>query len=364
MRRRSGAARPAQREVRLREDARRAAPGGRAGLRAVDRLQARALAVYLLVLRQAPVERCRQLIADMAGAAVSEGFIHSCLARAASLAAEVVGLIRALITAARGGFDETRCGRACRGEDIRPRRVRRAVLCLVADARSLDSMQMRGSCRYAGIVLRRNQSYSTPGGSTSPRTRRACLTCCGTMRTAPRATGRGPARAGAAGAARPDPCLARRPRAAPGRHPRGVQNAEHELRHADLAGWQAFPASPARRTARSRSPAASCWNSAATAAATCCCSPRTPACGPRITSASAACAPENPAEDIRPPGQRRRTQDRVDVRGYIDTARRHGRCSWTSCTTSCSAGPGDRPRRHSPVTGNRNPRSRHHACMG
>ena len=56
-------------------------------------------------------------------------------------------------------------------------------------------------------------------------------------------------------------------------------------------GWPACPASRARRTARSRSQAASCWNSAATAAATCCCSPRTPACGPRRTSASAASGP-------------------------------------------------------------------------
>ncbi|HUY44962.1 MAG TPA: DUF6444 domain-containing protein, partial [Streptosporangiaceae bacterium] len=68
----------------------------------------RALAVYLVVFQHVPVERCRQLIADVAGAAVSEGFIHSCLARAASLAGEVVALIRALITAsAVAGFDET-----------------------------------------------------------------------------------------------------------------------------------------------------------------------------------------------------------------------------------------------------------------
>ena len=38
-------------------------------------------------------------IADVAGAAVSEGFIHSCLARASSLAAGTVAVIRALIAA-------------------------------------------------------------------------------------------------------------------------------------------------------------------------------------------------------------------------------------------------------------------------
>ena len=68
----------------------------------------RALAVYLVVFQHIPVERCRQLIADVTGAAVSGGFVHSCLAKAASLAAEVVRLIRALITAAAvAGFDET-----------------------------------------------------------------------------------------------------------------------------------------------------------------------------------------------------------------------------------------------------------------
>jgi transposase len=68
----------------------------------------RALAVYLVVFQHVPVERCRQLISDVAGAGVSTGFIHSCLARAADLAADVVQLIRTLITAAHvAGFDET-----------------------------------------------------------------------------------------------------------------------------------------------------------------------------------------------------------------------------------------------------------------
>jgi hypothetical protein len=68
----------------------------------------RALAVYLVVFQHVPVERCRQLIADVTGALVSDGFVHSCLAKAASLAAGVVALIRALITASPvAGFDET-----------------------------------------------------------------------------------------------------------------------------------------------------------------------------------------------------------------------------------------------------------------
>jgi hypothetical protein len=85
------------------------------------------LAVCLVIVQHVPAERCRQLIADVAGAVVSDGFIHSCLAKAASLAADAVALIRALIT-------------------------------------------------------------TTPGGSTSPGTRRASRTYCATSRTAPRAT--------------------------------------------------------------------------------------------------------------------------------------------------------------------------------
>jgi len=75
----------------------------------------RALAVYLLVFQHVPVERCRMLIQDVTGAAVSDGFIHSCLATAAGAAAGAVNLIKALITAeAVAGFDETtlRCGPA------------------------------------------------------------------------------------------------------------------------------------------------------------------------------------------------------------------------------------------------------------
>jgi transposase len=75
----------------------------------------RALAVYLLVFQHAPVERCRQLVEDATDAAVSAGFIHSCLATAAEAIADVVKLVKTQITAAHvAGFDETtlRCGPA------------------------------------------------------------------------------------------------------------------------------------------------------------------------------------------------------------------------------------------------------------
>jgi hypothetical protein len=73
----------------------------------------RALVVYLLVFQHVPVERCRRLIEDTTGAAVADGFVHSCLRTAAEAVADVVKLIKTLIVAAYvGGFDETtlRCG--------------------------------------------------------------------------------------------------------------------------------------------------------------------------------------------------------------------------------------------------------------
>ena len=126
----------------------------------------RALAVYLVVFQHVPVQRCRQLIADVAGAAVSEGFIHSCLARAASLSAEVVGLIRALITAsAVAGFDETtlRSGQAGEKKYVHGAFTEQYSAFWLG-SRSLEAMQDAGILPdFAGIVVSdRYQNYFHP----------------------------------------------------------------------------------------------------------------------------------------------------------------------------------------------------------
>jgi transposase len=76
----------------------------------------KALVVYLIVYQHVPVERCVQLIADLAGGrAPSAGFVHGMLARCAAALTEVVKLIKTAVTlAAVAGFDETviRCGPA------------------------------------------------------------------------------------------------------------------------------------------------------------------------------------------------------------------------------------------------------------
>jgi transposase len=82
----------------------------------------KALAVYLIVYQHVPVERCVQLIADLTGGrAPSAGFVHGMLARCAAVLAEVVKLIKTAVTlAAVAGFDETtiRCGPAGRKKYI------------------------------------------------------------------------------------------------------------------------------------------------------------------------------------------------------------------------------------------------------
>ena len=110
----------------------------------------RALAVYLVVFQHVPVERCRLLIADVTGALVSDGFVHSCLAKAASLLKDVVALIRALITAAPvAGSGETtlRSGPAGEKKYVHGAFTGR-LSAFWLGSRSLDSMEEPGSSRF------------------------------------------------------------------------------------------------------------------------------------------------------------------------------------------------------------------------
>jgi transposase len=127
----------------------------------------RALAVYLVVFQHVPIERSAQLISDVTGAQVSAGFVHSCLAKAAGTVADVVKLIKTLITAAHvAGFDETtlRCG---------PAGTKKYVLAAVTEscslfflgARTLESFRQFGiQPAFAGVVVSdRYQNYFHDG---------------------------------------------------------------------------------------------------------------------------------------------------------------------------------------------------------
>ncbi|MGH3119768.1 MAG: IS66 family transposase [Streptosporangiaceae bacterium] len=116
----------------------------------------RALAVYLVVFQHLPLERCRQLISDVAGARVSAGFIHSCLRKAAGLAGGVIKLIRTLITAAHvAGFDETtlRAGPAGEKKYVLGAFTEQYSL-LFLGARTLDSFRDFGILPdFAGVAV-------------------------------------------------------------------------------------------------------------------------------------------------------------------------------------------------------------------
>jgi hypothetical protein len=116
----------------------------------------RALAVYLIVFQHVPVERCRDLIADVAGAQVPAGFIHSCLRKAADLVSGVIRRITALIIAARvAGFDETtlRAGPAGQKKYVLGAFTEECSL-LFLGARTLESFRDSGILpAFAGVVV-------------------------------------------------------------------------------------------------------------------------------------------------------------------------------------------------------------------
>jgi len=127
----------------------------------------RALAVYLVVFQHVPIERCRDLIADVTGAQVSAGFIHSCLRKAADLAAGVIKLIATLITAAHvAGFDETtlRAGPAGTKKYVLGAFTEKYSL-LFLGARSLESFRDFGILpSFRGVVVSdRYQNYFHSG---------------------------------------------------------------------------------------------------------------------------------------------------------------------------------------------------------
>jgi transposase len=122
-----------------------------------------AMAVYLSVFQHVPVERARLLISDLTGGVVSAGFVHSCLAKAAGLVKDSVALIRTLIAASPvAGFDETTLRSGPAGEK---KYVHGAFTGLYSafhlGTRSIESMKAGGIPElFAGVVVSdRYQGY-------------------------------------------------------------------------------------------------------------------------------------------------------------------------------------------------------------
>jgi transposase len=122
-----------------------------------------AMAVYLSVFQHVPVERAQFLIEDLTGGVVSAGFVHSCLGKAAGLVTDAVRLIRTLIAAAPvAGFDETTLRSGAAGEK---KYVHGAFTELSSafwlGTRSLETMKEAGILpSFAGIAVSdRYQNY-------------------------------------------------------------------------------------------------------------------------------------------------------------------------------------------------------------
>jgi hypothetical protein len=122
-----------------------------------------AMAVYLSVFQHVPVERAQFLIADLTGGVLSAGFVHSCLGKAAGLVTDAVRLIRTLIAAAPvAGFDETTLRSGPAGEK---KYVHGAFTELYSafwlGTRSLETMREAGILpSFTGIVVSdRYQGY-------------------------------------------------------------------------------------------------------------------------------------------------------------------------------------------------------------
>ncbi len=291
----------------------------------------RALAVYLVVFQHVPVERCRLLIADVTGALVSDGFVHSCLARAASLLKDVVALIRALITAsAVAGFDETtlRSGPAGEKKYVHGAFTER-LSAFWLGSRSLDSMEEAGILPdFAGIVVSdRYQNYFNPRW-TNIAGNQACLAhllrdyedCAETYPDAvwpvqaQRAL-RGLIRAWHGAAEQGLPAI-----------PADVlAPLEHEFRHAVLAGLASIPRVQGPRAAVKQKPGREllefCKHRQADVL--------------RFTADTRIWPTNNLSErGVRPLKTQQKisgrlasddvTQDRLDIRSYTDTARKHG----------------------------------------
>jgi hypothetical protein len=117
----------------------------------------RALAVYLLIVQHVPVERCVRLIADLAGTAVSAGFVHRILAAVAAVVTDVVTAIKTLITLAGVvHFDETtiRSGPAGQKGYVWSASTGRYTLYALAERRSGEQFREIGiGPGFAGVAV-------------------------------------------------------------------------------------------------------------------------------------------------------------------------------------------------------------------
>ena len=292
----------------------------------------RALAVYLVIYQHVPIQRCAELIADLTGARVSAGFIHSCLARAADVIAGVVKLIKTLITAAAvAGFDETtlRCG---------PAGTKKYVLAAVTELhslfflgrRTLESFRDFGILpAFAGVVVSDRYANYFHDGWEHIAGNQAC--CSHLIRDFEDAAESYPKAVWPVQAQRALRGLIRawhkaRDTGQPAIPPQIAGPLLREFRHAILAGLSSVPRVPGPKNSTAQRPGRDLLEF---------CRDR-PADVTRFCDDTAIWPTNNISErSVRPVKTQQKisgrltsedaTQDRLDIRSYTDTARKHGR---------------------------------------
>jgi transposase len=292
----------------------------------------RALAVYLVVFQHVPAERCRDLISDVAGADVSVGFIHSCLAKAADLVSDVVRMIATLITAAAvAGFDETTLRSGPAGEK---KYVHGAFTeeysAFYLGTRSLETMRQAGILPgFAGIAVSdRYQNYFSESWENLAGNQ-AC--CAHLLRDFQDCAETYPDAVWPVQAQRALRGLIRAWHAARDQQlsliPAAVRDPlAHEFRHAVLAGLASVPRVPGPKNSTKQKPGRELLEFC-----------RDRRSDVLLFTEDASVWPTNNISErgVRPLKTQQKisgrlasddvTQDRLDIRGYIDTARKHGK---------------------------------------
>jgi transposase len=292
----------------------------------------KALVVYLIVYQHVPVERCVRLIADLTGGrAPSAGFVHGMLARCAAALTEVVKLIKTAVTlAAVAGFDETtlRCGPAGCKKYILSGSTETAVAYHLG-GRDLGSFAAFGILpSFAGIAVHDRYSCYFHDGWANLAGHQVCLAHL--LRDFEDAAESWPDAIWPVQAQR-----ALRGLICAGHAARGQRLAEipararnpllKEFRHAVLAGLADVPRTPGPKSSTAQHPGRDllefCRDREADVT--------------RFCYNTAVWPTNNISErDLRPAKTQQKisgrltsedvTQDRLDIRSYLDTARKHG----------------------------------------
>lgn len=292
----------------------------------------RALAVYLVIHQHVPVERCRQLLSDVTGAEVSAGFVHSCLKKASSLAAGTVALIRKLIAASPvAGFDETtlRAGAAGEKKYVHGAFTGRYSAFWLG-SRSLDTMEEAGILPdFAGIAV--TDRYQNYWNARWERVLGHQACCAHLLRDFEDCAETYPGAVWPAQAQRALRAMIRAWHDAADQGlpaiPAGVlKPLEHEFRHAVLAGLASVPRVPGPKKQVKQQPGREllefCKDKQGDVL--------------RFTKDTSVWPTNNLSErGVRPLKTQQKisgrltsddtTQDRLDIRSYLDTARKHGK---------------------------------------